>query len=157
MENGILDIAFHESGDGGDINLRAGDIDIVKGLFNQCYLALFGGNIEQNTELSLQGKSDRQDWWGNEYLNQEQQFNSNFERTISEVTLTSGGIAKLVTAAKKDLQYLSDYADVDIQGSIPQLNRFQLLITLTQPGRDSIKIKYIWDGVKRELIEQTYV
>ena len=157
MVKEIVDIMFFESGSGGNISLQNDDIQTISGLSNQVYLALFGGNLQQNTSEELAVLDEKQDWWGNSLLPTEQQFNSVFERTIRETPLTSGGIQTLVNAAKEDLNYLTDYADIEISGSIVQPNRFELLVNLIEPDQQSTKIKFIWDGTKNEVIEQVII
>jgi len=148
-----IDVMIYESGSGGDLNLKNEDIEKISGLTNQVYLALFGGNIEQNTSDDLAELDERNDWWGNSLLQSEQQFNSFFERALNMIALTSGGISLLENAAKKDLKYLQKYADINIEGSIIGLNKFQLQVNMMEPDENSTKIKFIWDGTKQELIE----
>ena len=149
----ITDIAIHESGTGGDFTLIGGDIETIKGITNQVYLALFGGNYEQSTSADVANQKERFDWWGNNYLAPENQFNSSFERTINDITLNSAGINRLVGAAKKDLQFLSDYADIEVSGSIVGINRFELQVILKEPDKKTTKIVFLWDGTKNEIIQ----
>lgn len=153
----IIDIAIHESGTGGDLNLKNNDIETIQGITNQVYLALFGGNIEQSTTLDLDNMTERKDWWGNAYLKTDNQFNSEFERTINNVALTSAGISTLEDAARSDLEYLQQYADITVTGSIIGVGRFLLDVELQQPDSDSIKIQFIWDGTKKELIQNIII
>ena len=157
MAKEIVDIMMFESGSGGDLSLQNDDIQTISGLSNQVYLALFGGNLQESTDENLAVLDERQDWWGNGLLPTEQQFNSIFEKTIRETTLTSGGIQTLINAAKEDLNYLTAYADIEISGSIVQTNRFELLVNLIEPDQQSTKIKFIWDGTRNELIEQVII
>lgn len=151
------DLMIYETGSGGDLNIKNNDIETINGLTNQVYLALFGGNIEQSTSENLDQLDERLDWWGNSLLDEENQFNSEFERKLNEVALTSEGVSILVNAAKKDLKYLENYADIDIFGSITQINRFEITINLTEPDEISTKIKFIWDGTQNELIEERII
>jgi phage gp46-like protein len=153
----VFDIGIFECGTGGDINIKSGDIEVIHGLTNQVYLALFGGNIEQNTEDVIEGTEERRDWWGNAYLARENQFNSNFERALMSQPLTSGGISRLEDAAKKDLKFLNNYADIIVSGSITAPGHFQLSVQLKYPGGNSTKIKFLWDGTQGEIIEQTII
>lgn len=153
----IADIAMYESGSGGELSLTNEDLTTIQGLTNQVYLALFGGNTEQSTSDDLNELDQRSDWWGNAYLSEENQFNSDFERTIREVALTGEGLSRLEDAAKNDLKYLSDYADIEIEASKISLNRVQILVNLTEPDSRSTKIKFIWDGTRNELIEQIII
>ena len=151
----IFDIMIYESGSGGDFNLKNDDLETISGLTNQVYLALFGGNIEENSITSdeLDDLDFRGDWFGNEYLQEEFQFNSLFERTLTQVALNSQGISTLEDAASQDLEFLTEYAEINIEGSIPEINKFQLVVQLIEPNDISTKIKFIWDATKNELIE----
>lgn len=149
----IFDIMIFESGDGGELLLENGDLATISGLTNQVYLALFGGNIEQDTSDELDELDNRSDWWGNSLIGDEAQFNSTFERALNSVALTTNGISVLEDAAKEDLEFLSEIANVEVEGSIPDINKFQLDVKLTEPDGVSTKIKFLWDGTKSELIQ----
>lgn len=154
----IVDLTILESGDGGDLYLNNEDLSTVSGLTNQVYLALFGGNVEQSTSIDLSELEQRFDWWGNEYLEDDEfRFNSEFERKLNQVALNSGGVSILEDAAKSDLVYLQEYADIQIEGSIPDINKFKLLVSLQEPGTDSVKISFIWDGTKNEVIHEIII
>lgn len=153
MANDILDILIYEYGTGGDMNLKNDDLETVTGLVNQVYIAFFGGNIEENTSDDLALKEQRNDYWGNSYLDVDNQFNSNFERTINQIVINNFGISKLEDAAKKDLAYLNDYADITFDHEIISASRLQFDVILKEPSTESAKIRFIWDGVRREIIE----
>ena len=121
---------------------------------NQVYLALFGGNIEQDTSDDLVELDERSDWWGNFFLKSENQFNSTFERTLKTIALNSSGLSKLENAAKEDLAFLKEYADVEIDSQITGVNKMTLFVNLVEPSNQSIKIKFVWDGTKNEIIEE---
>jgi len=153
MAADIIDIMIYESGSGGDLRIENDDIISISGLTNQVYLALFGGNIEQSTSDDLSELDQRLDWFGNELLDEEFQFNSLFEKRLTEVALNSAGISLLEDAALEDLKYLKKYANIEVEGSIVGINKFQLEVDLQEPDQQSTKVKFIWDGTKQELIE----
>lgn len=140
-----FDVAVGESdGNGGDIQLLGNDLAIVYGNENQTYLALFGGNVEENT-ASVQPGKERFDWWGNTLLfgnQQARQYNSNFERTLNQVPLNSEGRVKLENAAKDDLKYLSAIgATVTVECSIIDVNVVELNIkTVYSSGSGKITV-----------------
>lgn len=154
--NPTLDISIYETGNGGDMNLRADDIDIVKGFANQIYLALFGGNVEENTTESSSEQEQRKDWWGNELIEGEK-FNSNFERALLVNPLNSAGISALENAAKEDLKFLKEYGTLTIEGSLIGVGKFQLSVGIQEPDSKTTKIKFLWDGAKQEIIEQIII
>jgi hypothetical protein len=82
----------------------------------------------------------------------ENQFLSTFEETLKEVALNSSGVSKLEEAALFDLNYLQQYAEISVIGSIIGHNRFQLEVFLQEPDQQEEKITFIWDGTKQDLI-----
>src|SRR6478609_1664123 len=106
-----FDLAIGEAeGNGGDIKMLKNDLAIVYGNENQVYLALFGGNVEQNTP-AIPTITQTNDYWGNSLFwtnNAAQQFNSNTERILNTTALNSAGRVKIENAVKDDLKYLQD-------------------------------------------------
>ncbi|MCJ7802755.1 MAG: hypothetical protein MUP82_10410 [Candidatus Marinimicrobia bacterium] len=150
----IADIAIYENGSGGDWILKNDDIDNISGLTNQVYLAFFGGNIEQNTSDNLAELEQRNDWWGNFLLKANNQFNSNFERALRTIALNSAGLIAIENAAKEDLKFLEEYADIEISSQITGINKMSLFVNVIEPNKQSTKIKFIWDGTRQEVIEE---
>jgi len=147
-----VDVVIYESGSGGELQLLNDDLALSGGLANQVYLAFFGGNLEQSTSPSLDDLEFRGDWWGNQLLKTENQFNSELERTLQTVALNSAGLRILENAAKKDLEFLKEFAEIDVKSSITGINKTELFVTLQEPGQQSTKIKLIWDGTRDEAI-----
>ena len=120
----ITDIKIYESGDGGDLQLKASDLETISGFSNQAYLALFGGVADN--------------WWGNELIDNESgKYISTFQRELRRVALNSNGITRLENAAKKDLEYLQEYADMTVEGSVTGVRRFELSIKFSFKVRES--------------------
>ncbi len=147
------DIMLYESGSGGEMLLKNDDIEAIHGLTNQVYLALFGGNIEQSTSEDLDLIQVREDYWGNNYFDDEFQFNSELEKTLMTVVLNTNGLSIIKDAVEKDLDYLKKYAEIDVDVSMIKVNFVEILIILHEPDNISTRIKLIWDGTKNELIE----
>lgn len=148
----ITDIVIYEAGSGGELQLLSGDLATINGLANQVYLALFGGNIEQVTSDGLDLLETRSDWWGNQLLSTENQFNSIFEKTLQEVALNSAGLRTLENAIKNDLDFLQDLAEIEINSEITGINRVEFSISLQEPNNESVKIKLLWDGLRQDVI-----
>lgn len=127
----IQDLKIIENGDGGDFVLQNNDLKTIEGLGNQVYLAFFGGDSN---------------WFGNELMNEENQFNSKLETELNKTALNSAGLIHLISTAELDLKFLSDYADVEVDASITGINKIDFEVTLTQPDTASEKITFIWDG-----------
>ena len=66
------DILLYETGNGGDLLLQNKDIELVNPLYQQVYVALFGGNIQAITKGDEIEGQIREDWWGNSLFFQEQ-------------------------------------------------------------------------------------
>lgn len=153
----IFDIGIYESGQGGEFRLKAGDIETISGLTNQVFLALFGGNLAQSTNEETEDLDIRNDYWGNEYLESEEYFNSEFEKTLMEVALNSNGLVKLENAIKEDLKYISTYADISISLKLIGVRKLKVEIFLQEPDSLSEKISFIWDGTKNEIIDNIVI
>ncbi len=127
-----FDLAIIETLNGGDLQLVGKDLAIVRGNENQFYLAMFGGNIEQNTE-SVTTLAESEDFWANDLLFPNQaalQFNSNTERTLNTTPLTSSGRIIIENAIKDDLKFLKAIgADITVSVTIPSDNRVTVEIT----------------------------
>lgn len=148
----MIDIAIHESGNGGEFHLNGNDIATTDSLFNQVYIALFGGNIEASTTGEELEGEQREDFWANRVLGLD--FNSETERLLNSVVLTSSSRSAIENAVKNDLKYMSDMAIVNIDVVITSENRLNIIVYLDQPGSQiNQAFKFIWDATKREIIE----
>lgn len=154
MAKVIQDILIYESGDGGEFALINEDIATVSSITNTIYLALFGGNVEQSTDNTIQEGDIRNDWWGN---NLDNMFNSTFEKTLSEVSLNSAGLKSLEEAAINDLLFLKDYAEVSVYVSIATTDSLSILIIYQEPDQQEKKIKFIWNQLKNEIIQEEII
>lgn len=127
-----FDHAIGESqGNGGDLQLLGNDLALVYGNENQVYLALFGGNVEQNTP-ALITNAQTEDYWGNNLFwpnDPSKQFNSNTERTLNTTALNSAGRITIENAVKSDLKFLVDMgATVTVNVTIPSVNLVTIMI-----------------------------
>lgn len=143
-----FDAAIGESdGNGGDLQQLGNDLAVVYGNENQVYLALFGGNVEQNTP-ALVTKEQTFDWWANNLFHpndKERQFNSNTERTLNTTALNSSGRIKIESAVKDDLAFLIGLgATFTVNVTIPSVN------TVT------IEIRVIYSETARRLTIITF-
>lgn len=142
---------IYESGNGGELSLVNGDIEMIDGISNQPYLAHFGGNIEASTTGEEIEGEERKDWFGNVFLlnNPGTQMNSELERSMNENSLNSSGRSKIENAAKNDLSYLSDTAKVDSKVSVTGVDKVLITDTINE-----LKANFQWDASKSELIEE---
>lgn len=148
------DLLIYENGTGGDLRIISGDLAMVETLYNQVYLAFFGGNVEANTKGNELPDQQRLDYWANSLLFSGQpnkQFNSNLERALSETVYNSSGRIDIENAAKKDLEVFSGIANADVEVSIVSEHRIRISVKLSgldQPG----ELQFIWDNARNEII-----
>ena len=154
----MADIRLIETGSGGDAVMVGPDIQIINGLQNMPYLGMFGGNIESVTKR-VNPNEERFDWWGNELLfisNESLQFNSQLERALRDVALSTSGRLKIEEAVKSDLRFLNDFSTTTIQVAITNVDRIEIQIRIQEPSvLDSNEFIYIWDATRSELTQNT--
>lgn len=147
----MRDLLIYETGDGGDLKVLNNDLALTTSLYNQVYLCLFGGNVEASTKGNELNNEKRFDWWGNSLL--ELNFNSETERTINNVTLNASGRLKILQAVKNDLKPIDLVANYTVEVILENVNRFKILINLTEKLNKQEKIiQILWDISKDEVI-----
>jgi len=150
------DVVIYEQGSGGDLQLLGNDIASTSGLFNMVYMAWFGGNTEASTTGNELDSELRDDWWGNALLfnnEKEIQFNSLLEKALNETALDSSGRITIEEAAKKDLTFMKDIADVSVSVSILSDDKVSITAQLKEPENLQVQeFQLIWDGLKNEVI-----
>ena len=144
-----MDLMIYESGNGGELSLKSGDIETTQAVFNQFYLSHFGGNTEASTTGNEVEGEERNDWWGNEFLNEQSQMNSSLERTLNSIALTSAGRAEVEREAKKDVDYLSDLGELSTVVQITGNEKIKVSDKINQS-----QVNFIWDATKSEVIEE---
>lgn len=151
-----MDLVLHETGNGGDLQLKGNDLDISSSIFNQIYMALFGGDPSASTTGEELTTEQRQDWWANSLVYQdlpELQQNSRLERVLNEVALNSSGRLQIEEAAKNDLAFLKEVAEISVETRITDIDRIEIIIFAKEP--DNIQKQefiFIWDATKQEVI-----
>src|SRR5665213_2066851 len=133
------DIDIFEGGSGGEIAVVNGDIGLTDYLYNQVYLALFGGNVEAVTLGNEPVGAPREDYWQNDllYFNQpELQFNSTTELALRQNALNSTGRIAIQRAVEADLTYLNSIADITVNVVILSTNKIQIGVRLQQPANN---------------------
>lgn len=111
-----MDIELTETHDGGDFILvevqdETGvfhDIQLDGGLSTAVYLSHFGGNVEASTTGNEKPGDLRADYWGNALIpdDPDAQANSELERALFELPLTSGNLLKIEDRARVDLAWM---------------------------------------------------
>lgn len=145
------DIELYESGSGGEINIENNDIQLNESLYQTIYIALFGGNVEASTIGNEVETEERLDYWANPLLfatKTNKQYNSETQRTLSNVTINSNGRLKIKQAVENDLTFINSIASYEVEVSIISTDRIEIIITLS----DGTELQFIWDNAKDEVI-----
>jgi hypothetical protein len=149
-----MDLKLIDNGNGGDAVFNGTDLEIISGWENMPYLGLVGGNIESNTIKFNEGEQ-RMDYWANAlfYPNSKSiQFNSDFERLLNDVAITSASRILIDQTIKSDLSFMGVFSSVSITVSVLGLDRIEILIKVKEPNNlESNEFIYIWDATKKEL------
>ncbi len=150
------DISLFESGSGGDFAILNDDLLMGESLYQQIYLALFGGNIEASTKGSYLAGEERFDYWGNSLIwkdAQTKQFNSDTERAIQNNALNSSGRLAIIQAANKDLNYLNNVINFKVDVSILSVNRLGIIVSFGAKTNQQDKVlQMVYDNAKQEVI-----
>ena len=150
----MSDLKLIETFDGGDLVLNGNDLQVIDGFQNMIYLALFGGNIEQSTKQYNENE-ERFDYWANSLLmldSPDIQYNSETERTLNEVALNSRGRLLIEQSVKKDLEFMQDFGNIDVNVSIVQNDRVKINVIIKEPNElNSNEFNYIWGATENEL------
>lgn len=153
----MIDLKLIESQDGGDLVFNGNDLEVVTGIQNMPYLALFGGNVGGSTKEVMEGEQYI-DWWGNTLLfNQfpEFQANSETEFVIDNTVLSSQGRLIIQQTIEKDLSFMTSFSEVYVNARVISDNRLAIEIKINEPSNsNSNEFTYIWDGTKNQLIEK---
>lgn len=152
-----MDLKIVETYDGGDVVKTTKDLKIIYGLSNMPYLALFGGCVEASTPTERIASEQNFDWWGNDLLmrdNRGLQFNSETERALKNIPLTSAGRQLIEQAVIRDLQHMKELARIGVSVVIIATDVVRIGIRVEEPDnleqRDFI---FIWDATRGELVE----
>lgn len=150
------DILLFESGGGGDFAILNDDLVMGESLYQQIYLALFGGNVEDSTRQSYLESEERFDYWGNSLIWKEKktlQFNSETERTILKTVLNSSGRASIISAVNDDLKYLEPLIDYTVEVEIISNSKLRIIVNFTEKANQQDKtLQLIYDNAKQEII-----
>jgi phage gp46-like protein len=150
-----MDLKVIESGNGGDLVKNPKDLAVISGLGNMVYLALFGGNTEASTPTRRLPSEQDFSWWGNSLFFPNDpgiQFNSLTERRLNEVALTSSGRVQIEQAVIKDLEFMKDFAEVEVSASIPATDQIEIYVKVTQPdNQQEQEFTFLWDATNNEL------
>lgn len=150
-----MDLELIEQGDGGELIKNSNDLSVIYGFENEVYIALFGGNLAEDTTQKRNPLELDLSFWGNNLLHPNDksvQFNSKTERALNTIPLTSAGRALIQQAVSDDLVYLKEIGNVTVNVSITGVDRLEIDVKLQQPATSAQNFTYVWDATKQELI-----
>ena len=155
------DILLYETGSGGDFAILSNDLVLGDVLYQQFYLALFGGNLKASTKQTYLSNEERFDYWGNSLVwptNKNRQFNSETERILDNIVLNSSGRLKVIQAVKNDLAYLSNVINFEVEVNLLSQNKLSITITFSGKTNQQDKaLQFVFDSSKNELIIQQII
>lgn len=150
------DILLYETGAGGDFAIIEDDLVMGESLYQQIFLALFGGNIEASTKINYLPTEERFDYWGNALVFKDEktkQFNSETERTIQNNALNSLGRLRIIQAVDIDLVYLKSILDYTVDVQITGRDNLRIIINFTEKTNQQDRVlQMVYDNAKNEVI-----
>jgi hypothetical protein len=161
MGTSTRDLHVFESGNGGELALLSGDLVLVESLYQTIYIALFGGNVEASTLGNEIDSEERNDYWANALIfknKPSKQFNSNTERTLSNVTINTSGRLKIQSAVEQDLFFLKKIVDFEVNIVILDINKIQIDLKLEEiPNQSDKQFQFIWDNAEKQIISDNII
>ena len=129
---------------------------MAEALYQQVYLALFGGNVEDDTRRKYTESEERFDYWGNSLVWNEtvtRQFNSKTERALLNNPINSSGRLAIIQAVTEDLRYLTSLLTYSVDVSILGINSLKITVNFTSKTNQENKVlQLVYDNAKNELI-----
>jgi hypothetical protein len=151
-----MDLELEENGDGGELIKKANDLSVINGFQNMMYLGMFGGNVNQSTPSSRISTEQNFDYWGNSLLDpgdDSVQFNSQTERALKSIPLTSAGRVLIQQAVQNDLKFMEEFATVVIAVTIEATDKLAIGVRLIQPDNlEKQDFIFIWNSTRQELM-----
>lgn len=118
----MTDILLEQTKDGGEITVINGSILFSKGgLETSVYLALFGGNEDDNGS-----EGNEKIWWGNAGELANDQYRSETQHLLQSIPAIPNNLLRIEEAINRDLAYLLNEniaTSIDVIVSIVDLNR----------------------------------
>jgi len=155
------DINLFEGGSGGEMRILNSDLLLTETIYQTIYLALYGGNVEQDTTEDESDLEENFDYWGNQLFysnNPDKWFNSQTERVLSTVALNGEGRRLIEDAVNADLQFLNNVVNFEVEVSISSNNRAEIAIFISEfQNQSDRQLKMVWDNSRNELIIQEII
>lgn len=121
---------------GGELTAEGGLLQMTGGLPTAVYLALFGGNIDDDGL-----PKNPQSWWGNaEELDPDGTYRSETQHALETLPAIPANLRKIEAAVMRDLQWLltrNIASVVRAEATMPALNTVKLVVTVSAEGVES--------------------
>ena len=155
------DINLFEGGSGGEMRILNSDLLLTETIYQTIYLALYGGNVEQDTTEDESDLEENFDYWGNQLFysnNPDKWFNSQTERTLSTVALNGEGRKLIEDAVNADLQFLNNVVNFEVEVNIAANNKAEIIIAISEfQNQSNRQLKMVWENSRNELIIQEII
>ena len=155
------DINLFEGGSGGEMRILNSDLLMAETIYQTIYLALYGGNVEQDTTSEETDLEENFDYWGNQLFysnNPDKWFNSQTERTLSTVALNGEGRKLIEDAVNADLQFLNNVVNFEVEVNIAANNKAEIIIAISEfQNQSNRQLKMVWENSRNELIIQEII
>jgi phage gp46-like protein len=130
------DVKLFQTDDDGEITVEGGIVEMSGGLETAAYLAMFGGNEDDNgsdgSPLQYWGNLDEED--------SDSHYRSETQHLLQSIPSTSGNLKRITEAAKRDLAFFISSgaaSSVNVETTIPALNRISIICNITAEGEES--------------------
>ena len=130
------DVLLFQTLNDGDISVTGGIVQMSGGLETAAFISLFGGNDADD------GRPNNEfTYWGNrDEVDSNFKYVSETQNLLASIPATSSNLRRVEEAALRDLQWFIDVgaaSSVDVEASIPSINRVKLVINIEAEGEES--------------------
>jgi hypothetical protein len=147
---GAIDVRMFEGGNGGDLLLNGNDFVPSFSFESFAYFGMFGGNPGHITPKQRNAEEQAFDFWGNDLIwrdSEAEQWNSYTEQALQGNVMTSEGRLRVLEAVKKDLKFMEEFAEVNVQVNLVGLRTTEIIIDVVKVENSVDKsFRFIWDG-----------
>lgn len=130
------DVVLFQTDDDGEITVTGGLVEMSGGLETSAYLALFGGNEDDD------GRAENTaNWWGN--IDEDEtakQYRSETQNLLQAIPAVPANLLRIEDAATRDLSYFLEEniaSSVTVSTSMPGINRIRIIIDIQANGEES--------------------
>ncbi len=130
------DVVLFQTDDDGEITVIGGIVEMSGGLETSAYLALFGGNEDDD------GRAENTaNWWGNiDEGETAKQYRSETQNLLQAIPAVPANLLRIEDAATRDLSYFLEEniaSSVTVSASMPGINRIRIIIDIEANGQES--------------------